>query len=577
MTTEAGSSRFSLLMTPLVVDAAFVKNGAGGEARQVGRLAKTVGLDANASYTFRVILGSDEAGVLAPDDALRAASGNGIAPLVEAEAGASSWGDLSLVSNAAWFGAAELEDWNDANKAGADKPHTTRGTAEYMLPTLAAGEEATAHFKMEYAPFGLADNASWTAAPGNAAPVWTIRNGLNDDPQTDATDFAHYGLVGTANANGALSVAVVNPAAALGAGLYEDGNPWPALSFTTPAAGDLEAALNYLDDAGTAGKYGAYTIRLSVDPTLPVYPGAKITLGGIPSANSYAAIKQTRIIIEGTTGAAVIMPLTTALWTQLDGNTVSNGSGIAQELVKSAASGSTEWVVPWDDDYLIELNGAESGAGYGSSKSGKGGTIKGTIHLTQGDIYEINVGGVGANGKADAYGQNVAAAGGSNGGGNSSSGSGIAGGGGGATDIRTPGGDWTTRMMVAGGGGAAAKVGAGGAVDGGNGGNGNGGFGGDGYDYRSQGYSKGGTLTTGAENGVGSNGRVSPTGGVGEAGGGGGGGYRGGLGGASSSGGGGSSWANTSAGMFFDVTPAANGAGAHTGNGSVRIIALMRQ
>jgi hypothetical protein len=340
--------------------------------------------------------------------------------------------------------------------------------------------------------------------------------------------------------------------------------------MTGTSAGDLSAALNYLDTAGAAGRYGSYTIRLGVDPTLPVYPGAKITLGGIPSANSYAAIKQTRIIIEGTSGATVIMPLTDVLWTLLDNNTVSNGSGVAQELVKSAASGSTEWEVPWDDDYIVELNGAAGGNGYGGNGyGGKGGAIKGTIHLTAGTTYEINIGGEGAYGPAGA--------GGYNGGGNGSTGSGIAGGGGGATDIRTPGGDWTTRMMVAGGGGAGAKLGAAGAVAGGNGGNGNGGFGGDGYDYRGQGYSKGGTLSTGTENGVGTNGFASLQGGVGEAGGGGGGGYRGGLGGASSSGGGGSSWANTSAGMFFDVTPAANGAGAHTGNGSVRIIALMRQ
>jgi hypothetical protein len=367
-------------------------------------------------------------------------------------------------------------------------------------------------------------------------------------------------------------------AAARPAGLYEDNNPWPiaGVGMTGASANDLAAALTYLNTNGVAGKYGAYTVRLGVDPTLPVYPGAKITLGGIPSANSYAAIKQTRIIIEGTTGAAVIMPLTDVLWTLLDNNTVSNGNGVAQELVKSATPGSTEWVVPWDDDYLIELNGAAGGNGYGAG--GKGGYIKGTIHLAKGVVYTINVGGAGGNqtGGASATG----GTGGFNGGGKGGdvyTGTNAGGGGGGATDIRTVGGDYATRIIVAGGGGGGSQQVTGHAMTGGNAGNGAGGSGGAGISTSGNPGRAGATLVSGNANGIGgagSNGNGSAY----QGGGGGGGGYYGAYGGiAAQSAGGGSTWADTGDGMFTNVTPPANGAGAHTGNGSVRIIALMRQ
>ncbi|MDR3324850.1 MAG: hypothetical protein LBS82_02515, partial [Spirochaetaceae bacterium] len=494
-------------------------------------------------------------------------------PLVEAQAGESDWGgELRLVSNAAWFGGDALADWNDANKTNDEnKPHTTRGTAEYMLTTFdAGGAPMTASFKMEYAPFGLGDTTAWAAiaATGNAAPVWTIRNGLNDVAQDADTDFAAYGTTAfpSANANGAISVAVVNPAASLGAGLYEDGNPWPIAvpAMTGASANDLTAALTYLDAHGAAGKYGSYAVRLGVDPTLPVYPGVKITLGGIPSANSYAAIKQTRIIIEGTSNALVVMPLTDVLWTLLDNNTVGNGSGVAQELVKSAAPGSTEWVVPWDDDYEIELNGAQGGSGSGTG--GKGGAIKGTIHLTQGAIYEIRVGGAGAGGKVGGS----EAAGGYNGGGKGGKGLNTYPGGssgGGASDMRTSGGDYTTRILVAGGGGGSAKAVGGAGYGGGNAGNGNGGYGANGGNGGA-----GATMTAYYATGIGGNGATTGYGDEGGAGGGGG--YYGANAtGRGVAGGGGSSWAN---GSFFDVTPAANGAGARSGNGSVRIIALMR-
>jgi hypothetical protein len=254
------------------------------------------------------------------------------------------------------------------------------------------------------------------------------------------------------------------------------------------------------------------------------------------------------------------------------------------DLYSQTASGTYEWEVPEDGDYVIELTGASGGNGYGAG--GKGGIIKGTISLTAGTTYEIKVGGAGENRKNGITADSVSA-GGFNGGGNGGpggpggngggapSGAG-AGAGGGATDIRTPGGNYTTRMMVAGGGGGGAKktnesVGQ----PGGNAGNGNGGSGASGVGSDG---GAGATMAAKNANGVGSNGPGPIWNGY-EAGGGGGGGYYGAAAGGATGGGGGggSSWANTGDGMFFDVTPAANGGGARSGNGSVRIIALMRQ
>jgi hypothetical protein len=195
----------------------------------------------------------------------------------------------------------------------------TTGRADYILTTPVwdsntVNNRTNAYFKMEYVPFGLG-NSAWSAiaATGNTAPVWVIRNGLNDLPQNDATDFAAWtpsssggrsdmlGNYATAptngltagnvyfntgdkkwyiyngsvweemaqnavpNANGAIRVGIVPPGgvAAQGLGVYEDNNPWPidgvgmtALIALTPAgagytAANVTAARNNLNKALT--------------------------------------------------------------------------------------------------------------------------------------------------------------------------------------------------------------------------------------------------------------------------------------------------------------------------------------
>jgi hypothetical protein len=282
---------------------------------------------------------------------------------------------------------------------------------------------------MEYAPFGLADNASWTAATGNAAPVWTIRNGLNDDPQNADTDVANYGkkddqgvlIKPAANANGAISVAVVNPAASLGAGLYEDGNPWPiaGVGMTSASANDLAAALTYLNTNGVAAKYGAYTIRLGVDPTLPADPDLKkIILGDGTSGASweYPDITSTALILEEV--VPVVMPVRDLLWTLSKGNTVRYGSNVAQSqyrvsdglvydfsegtgyevLIFTGGSGSVLLTAPLVD--LLVVAGGGSGGGNSSQDGAGGGGAGGLVYkkdfAVQAGAYTVTVGAGGA-------------------------------------------------------------------------------------------------------------------------------------------------------------------------------------
>ena len=81
--------------------------------------------------------------------------------------------------------------------------YSTDGTGRITLNLGDApkGAPCAAWFNLEYAPFSLAAG-QW------AAPVWVIRNGVNDLPQNDKTDFSLSGdkikWDGTINGNGAV-------------------------------------------------------------------------------------------------------------------------------------------------------------------------------------------------------------------------------------------------------------------------------------------------------------------------------------------------------------------------------------
>lgn len=102
-------------------------------------------------------------------------------------------------------------------------------------------------------------------------------------------------------------------------------------------------------------------------------------------------------------------------------------------------------IIPYDHEYLLEVWGAQGGAG-----GGRGGYSYGTVYLEKGTILYAYAGGSGANG-------------GFNGGGSSRVGKG-----GGASDIRIGTDSLYSRVIVAGGGGGHGSDGcAAGAVGGG--------------------------------------------------------------------------------------------------------------
>jgi hypothetical protein len=81
------------------------------------------------------------------------------------------------------------------------------------------GNKYSANFRLEYLPFNLTASAEWTdrLTPliwqnvGAGVPVWSIRNGVNNNAQNPDTNFANYtvaGFTNSANGNGAVVFAV---------------------------------------------------------------------------------------------------------------------------------------------------------------------------------------------------------------------------------------------------------------------------------------------------------------------------------------------------------------------------------
>ncbi|MDR3324656.1 MAG: hypothetical protein LBS82_01520, partial [Spirochaetaceae bacterium] len=286
----AGENGLVMPLTPIVVGAEFARYGDSSDVRRCGRLARTVGLDANTVYALVYTLGSASryAGGR-PGDALRVVSGDGVAPLREADKaafhGLDDWvpaDGLRLVSNFARYSfnpagaAADVPDWYGAVRGG----RCTNGVATYTVETGQAGLTAgSVFFNMVYAPFGLGDfAANWKDArkfskPLAALPLWALRNGVNDAVQDEGTDFGAYDGTASHNGNGALSVGVADPEAPL-AGLFEDDNPWPIggpgayWQDDGADAGDakptLQEALTRLNAALAAAgnRYGHYRIRV---------------------------------------------------------------------------------------------------------------------------------------------------------------------------------------------------------------------------------------------------------------------------------------------------------------------------
>jgi hypothetical protein len=166
---------------------------------------------------------------------------------------------LDTILNEGWYNGTRLT----AHPSTIDPRVYDYGTFVPDVP----GSTPTAYFKMELAPFGL-DAMAWvwksafhTKLEQRPIPTWVIRNGLNDEAQTPVgfneagitdygTDFANYGKppaelaypAATApHPHGAISIAVVDPAAEKPYGIYEDNNPWPLAGTEDKTNAELDA------------------------------------------------------------------------------------------------------------------------------------------------------------------------------------------------------------------------------------------------------------------------------------------------------------------------------------------------
>jgi predicted outer membrane repeat protein len=273
-TANASSSQFSLTLIPVVVDVKF--SGGSDGARQPGRLAKTVGMDKEQTYTLEYFIGSSNKGVMATDDTLKQAANDGMWPLKLASAEVrqnDTWlykysekntqtgvqetlkayqaGVLDTVevplnnafgTNLAWvqWGTDSIQGLNDLS---VNKSLSTTGRGKYGLDTSrTALTTGTVWFHLEYVSFAIFNDAMWsTASAGKLTtrPVWVIRNGLNDKPQ-DASTWTSGMAYDSTNGNGGIAVGVVDPAAAAEQyGIFEDNNSWPIEGTSGKTSVDL--------------------------------------------------------------------------------------------------------------------------------------------------------------------------------------------------------------------------------------------------------------------------------------------------------------------------------------------------
>jgi predicted outer membrane repeat protein len=274
--TGGAASQLNLTLIPVVVDVKF--SGGSDGARQPGRLAKTVGLDKEQTYTLEYFIGSSDKAV-ATDDALRQATNDGLWPLKLASAEVrqnDTWrykysqevdpvthlretltsyvpGVLDTVevplnsafgTNLAWvkWGTDREEGLNDLS---VNKSLSTTGRGKYGLTTPQTLTEGTVWFHLEYVPFAIFNDAMWQAVSGNrlpARPVWVIRNGLTDTKQVAPTTWTPgMAYNGT---DGGIAIGVVDPASPFTAGLYEDNNPWPVPGTSGKTSVEIQQWVN---------------------------------------------------------------------------------------------------------------------------------------------------------------------------------------------------------------------------------------------------------------------------------------------------------------------------------------------
>ncbi|MDR2743384.1 MAG: hypothetical protein LBB98_14720 [Treponema sp.] len=170
--------------------------------------------------------------------------------------------------------------------------------SDYTKGIRRIGAEGSVNFKLEYIPYNLKDGSKWMAYNGKSAfdldgkaPVWIIRNGVNDQAQDQDTDFNNFGKTdtGKANGNGAISYKV----AAVGAGDKE----FPGYLDLTLTKGQFKrlSNSNTAKITFTTGGYDGtgeayYAITGQNDPE-PLYSAYTESFGGLAAGTHEKEVK----------------------------------------------------------------------------------------------------------------------------------------------------------------------------------------------------------------------------------------------------------------------------------------------
>jgi hypothetical protein len=145
--------------------------------------------------------------------------------------------------------------------------------AEYTAGFEKAGNNGSVNFNLEYVPFSLDDEDAWKNVAEKlegGLPVWIIRNGLNNLPQDDKTDFDNFGKTGHGdkNGNGAAAFAVTLKTPAQGSALKITDGVFETPGYTSPYAYIGFKTSGY---TGTADVYYAVVPGGSSAPPLSAY------------------------------------------------------------------------------------------------------------------------------------------------------------------------------------------------------------------------------------------------------------------------------------------------------------------
>jgi hypothetical protein len=272
-----GNGKLTIAMWPIVVDTVFIS--------EKGEIAGPV---VNTGTPKEVVL--PPSGWKAKWTIKRGVTGNGLTGLIQAQKAINSKaGDALLLRSAKTL----VKDnanvtWEDAVLNGNVITRSIKNTTGFE----SLGNAGSVNFKLEYVPFNLTGGGTnpWTEfdkksafnLEGGNAPVWIIRNGVNDEPQNEDTDFNSFHHLVTppaavrtpgANGNGAVRYKVAPTASANGNALkirneaFE--GPWnsttPQISFITEGFNGSADVYYAVVEAGKPGpNYSDYTRGKSV-------------------------------------------------------------------------------------------------------------------------------------------------------------------------------------------------------------------------------------------------------------------------------------------------------------------------